>query len=223
MGTRIKWTRPQAGSKVPLYLEVLEMRDAGLTLPEISKELRERYEIEVDSGALRKALERYAEGKPRERSNDQVAWGEPMEGSDRPLWEEAKAIKEAGLTWKETAEELGSRYGISVVPGTVSGMVLYYGKKTAGTTVASGEKKQRASRAGTAGTKVASSEQQQTRMTKPSLATRHSQLGTAGEACPCLLHVARDGFEVWISGRDEGEFLVKLEAAQNLLAMAVNG
>ncbi len=212
MGKRINWMKPQAGSKVPLYLELLEMREAGLTLAEISKQLRERHQIEVDSGALRKALERYAEGKPPERSNDQVAWAEPMPGQEQALWKEAEGLKKGGRTWKGVAEELQSRYGISVVPGTVSGMVGYYAKRAG-----EGERQQpNASPVAKAMGDRENAGKQQGHEMAPAAAVEQR------DGAPCLFHIARDGFEVWITGRDENEFLVKVQQARNLMELAGN-
>jgi len=229
MATRISWTKPQPGSTIPLYQELLEMREAGLTHSEIRAELMNRHGIEVSIGNVAKALKRYRDGATVEEGADNIAWAEPMEGSDRPLWEEAKAIKEAGLTWKETAEELQSRYGISVVAGTVSGMVGYHGKKAAadgGSAPASGDG------ASAPAALPRNESEQELRPTgeggtggKGQRARGKGERQTAekGDGSPCVLHVALDGFEIWVTGRDENEFLVKLQTAQNLLAMAVNG
>jgi len=225
MATRISWTKPQPGSTIPLYQETLEMREAGMTLREIAAELEKRHNIQVEKDAVNKVLARYRDGGPTKESADKLSWAEPMEGSDRPLWEEAKAIKEAGLTWKETAEELQTRYGISVLPGTASGMVLYYSKAGKGERA-----KGKGERAKGEGQRAVKEDEQD----QHDEAQRHRMAeGLSGTVVPAgialviprgiVLRYRNQGIDLQVVADNEDDFRIKRAAIENLLAMAENG
>lgn len=197
------------------------------------------------------AREQYDQERTRwemsRKGKDQLAWDEIMPKTGKTLYEEAMELRATRISWNEVAQTMTATHGIELKGSTVSSMTKYHSdperqakrKKKAealggGGTAASpprppspsGETPALGRRGETEGrdpvpARIEEAEEGRARG-DPSLGSGQAGARPTRGGAPCVVHIARDGLEIWISAADENELRTKAAQMINVLDLVVN-
>jgi len=249
MGTKgreqLEWDEPMPKTGKTLVEEATELKASGISWREVAEQMSETHGIKLQGGTVASMVRYYADPERRRKPKKKLRWDRVYDDSAVSLRDEVLELREAGESYRTISGLLMERHKLDIAPSTIAKMVgrMEGRPAAAATAAASGERRATATDSAPAARSskpaaeadakaerireadvypkdpfAGGGEEEERGVRRAGQATGPS-IRQPGNRAPVVVHVARDGMEVWITARDEREMRIKAAEVGNLVEM----
>jgi len=246
MGTKgreqLEWDEPMPKTGKTLVEEATELKASGISWREVAEQMSETHAIKLQGGTVSSMVAYYRDPERRRKPKKKLRWDRVYDDSAVSLRDEVLELRESGESYRTISGLLMERHKLDIAPSTIGKMLgRMEGKDKAphppapspsGQTAALG-KRGRTAEADAKAERIREAdvypkdpfagggeeeERGERRAGTESALALEIPIRPRPRA-PVVVHVARDGMEVWISARDENDMRIKAAEVGNLVEM----